>query len=393
MGIIHWDWITLWFYMFIGVIIASLSWKAKRKSYINESGNKARSYKEQNKPIKINIYYLVLFLFLVFFAAFRHVEYLIGGYDAYGYVINFLNAKIFDINFKDIITLTADEPLYVALVYMVRLFTDNYHILFLVIYGIISYSYVKFISENYDRNASALPLMIITLPYIHSFNIIRNSLAIAIGLIALNNLKNNKNIKFITIVLISFFIHYTSVILIVFFVFYKMLFKERKIKKAKIILLMITAMVAIIILLPKIRLILLNTGYRGYVDPNYSLMGYLPIIILGALSLYNFKELNNRMNNNNQIHLYCVYFNCIILPVIIYLGGTRLSFYFLFSRIIVWSELIGLYRDKYGKNNYAGKILVQMVSVICIISWIIFRISKTWYSYGLMPYVNEFFRY
>ena len=119
----------------------------------------------------------------------------IGGADAYTYIGLFLNVKKISFNIFNILSFNGTEPLFNYLMYFIRQFTDNYHYFFIIIYSIIIICYMKFYSKNIKDNKIIIITLLFIIPFISSFNLMRNSLAASLGLLAITSLKENKTIK------------------------------------------------------------------------------------------------------------------------------------------------------------------------------------------------------
>lgn len=137
-------------------------------------------------------------------AAFRHVEPTLGGRDAFIYRLVFESSQGAE---GEPISVTgtgaASEPLYIGLVRLLRLFTDDYHVYFFVVYGIISFGIVYFISKTLEARHSVLPLILIFPAWLHSFNIMRNWIAIAFFLVALTFLIRGRRPAYYALVLVA----------------------------------------------------------------------------------------------------------------------------------------------------------------------------------------------
>jgi hypothetical protein len=385
MDLRQWSTLSLALYIFIGLLFVFQAQLMKMNSHEYVTVRRRRI-----SDRLLYFYNIFMFLILVFIASFRSVQYSLGGYDAFRYVASFKSSTSLDVNFDNIINFSGREPLYTLIEYLMRQFTDNHIIFFILIYGIIVFLFMKFVSNNYDyKYMSVIPLVYLALPYIYSFNVIRNYLALAIVLLSIIKLKEKKEKTFLLLTICAALIHYTAIIMLVFYAFYKILLNKERIKKKRLLIAVLTSsLLAIYAILPWLKQILLESAYRGFLDPEYSLWGYLPIIILVLLSLKNYKLLIERMKNGNEIHLYLVIFNCVLLPIIILIGGSRLSHYFLFSRVIVWGYLINIFMAKYGRNIQV-RLLLNLIAIVTVLSWLVFRIHRTWYSYALMPYINS----
>lgn len=372
-----WDLKTLIIYCFIAIICAFLLSIATKSK------------------IKKNKFFIntIIFTILIIFSCFRLIINDIGGLDAKAYIQFFLDAEYVKFDLIDIIKLNGKEYIFYNMLYIVRKFTSNYHYLFFIIYSIIIYCYLYFIEKNLSSNKSWPILMLFILPFINSFNIIRNSLATAIGLIAITKYKNKKNIEAIFFCIISYLTHYTGIILFVFMVFNAIF--EKKIKKKNKTTYLILGLLSIISLglVSSIKSFLSNSGYSSYVGLEYSVLGYIPMYILFLLTMLFNEQLIDKLNKDNNVINYNAFlFNLLILPVFLSFNGvTRLNTFFEFSKIIIWIEISNIIKNKITQLKNGSWSFYHFILFFVVISWIIFKIYRIWYGSGIMPYYNELF--
>lgn len=375
----QWSTGTLIFYISLSIIVAVLL-----KIAINKKKNKNNIYK---------LIYFIIFGLLSFIAVFRYIDIKIGGTDSIAYIKQFNEATLVPFNIVKIITLNGKEYIFYNMFYIFRTVTDDYHYVFFLIYTIIILSYIFFITKNFKTNNKWMVLMLLILPYINSFNVIRNSLAGAIGLIALNKLKDNRKIKFYLLSIIATLMHYTAIILILFeiynsFVKKRLLKKEKKIKTLYVLIIIIE-----LILYPILIGYMENTGYSVYLGLEYSLWGYIPILILFIATEITKKDLLKKLKEDTNIIFYNAFiFYCLMLPILIpFNGPSRLNIYFEIPRIIIWGYVLDILQNKIkqfkDRNGYIYNLAIGSIIII----WIIFRIFRTWELSGIMPYYNEFF--
>ena len=166
------------------------------------------------------IFLLSAILLLTCFAVMREVSYGVGGTDAITYVNDFLNMRkslAYYIDFDRILNLKQREPLYYLFGWSVRRATDNYKVYFFLWYLFIVAGFVYAAAKSYKKDSwgigSVLPLMLLFAGYIHSFNVMRNWLAIAIAMIGLSFLRRD-NLKYYFIFLfMAVCVHYSTIVL------------------------------------------------------------------------------------------------------------------------------------------------------------------------------------
>lgn len=375
----QWSIETLIFYIGLSMIIALLF--------------KIAIQKKENKNNLYILIYIILFGLLNFIAVFRYIDVKIGGTDAIAYIKLFNEATLVPFNLIKIITLNGKEYLFYNMFYIFRIFTIDYHYVFFLIYSIIILAYIVFITKNFKTTKRYIVLMLMILPYLNSFNVIRNSFAGAIGLIALNKLKDNKKVTFYILSIIATLIHYTAIILIVFEI-YNSFFKKKILKKSKNIKVIYALIIILeLILYPVLINYLANSGYSTYLGLQYSLLGYIPILILFIATEITKKDLTKRIEEDENIIFYNAFiFYCLLLPILIpFNGPSRLNIYFEIPRFIIWGYVLDIFQNRIKQFKGRSEYIYNFILTAIIIMWIIFRIFRTWEAAGIMPYYNEIF--
>ena len=247
---------------------------------------------------------------------------------------------------------------------------------------------MKFYSKNIKDNKIIIITLLFIIPFISSFNLMRNSLAASLGLLAITSLKENKTIKFFLLSISSFLIHYTGIVLILLYLF---IFFRNKIdnqNKRPILMIFITILFGTTTI-GFFTNYLLKSKYYLYLNLKISLLGYLPLLLLLILVIVFYDDLLLLLKkDNNVIHLNSFIFSVSCLPFVLK-GAARFLMYFDFSRYILWGYIILVIKSKVPqfKNNR----LLEIISFILIICWIIFRLYRNYYPDGIMPYYNELF--
>ena len=170
---------------------------------------------------RLKVSYAILFFVWLFLAVYRYVGYesgiIIGGNDAPTYIDYFqtcLAGKGNNIYF------VRTEPLFQIMTKAVRTITSNYHVYFALIYGLIIFSYLRFIDEFDLLQSNKTPLFMLVFPFIQSFCAIRTHITIALILLAIVALKNRRNILMWGLLIASVFIQRASLIYAIFPIFY-----------------------------------------------------------------------------------------------------------------------------------------------------------------------------
>ena len=195
------------------------------------------------------------------------------GRDLRVYVISSFNNSR---NFSSIISYLKyyyfKEPLYYALNYLVYKYSGNINVLLfaiqLIITSIIYYIAYKE-SENNKGTFSVYIFSYIIIWYNTSFNIVRQSLAIAIMLLGFKSLIENKNKKFVLLIFLAFLFHSSAIFCLLF----PLIKKVSKLKNRKLYL----------VLLPIIFILIFT-----FLKPIMSTMSVIPFFE----KYYNYLEID-----------------------------------------------------------------------------------------------------
>ncbi len=377
--------LSMVFYLILAIII-SFCFDSVFKSI-----DKNRVLKISGKRINMKfITYGFLFLILLFIASFRKVSILYGGIDAGHYILYFLNGSKIPFSISNILTLSGKEYLFYNFLYYIGKVTKNYSILFMIIYSIIIYSFSKVFLKNCNRNNAFIITPLLILPYLKSFNLIRNALAISIVYLAIEKFKSKKNLMYLLLIIIAFFNHYITLIFL-FFVIFNKLFNDKLLKKRIFMFLYYIIVISISLLfVPLLKKILLETGFKAYVDSKFSFIGYFPCLLLAVTALIFSNDLCNDMKNTNSIIYYKLFvFLVSILPFFIIIGGgSRIYYMFDITRYILWGFIYNIIYKKI--KDPKSKLGYKMISYLGVLIWVLIVIYKIGSSYAILPYKFNF---
>lgn len=306
--------------------------------------------------------YIVWFLIWTVLAAFRYVgQNGIGGADSMNY-INFFEGCYS----KDIWTKTDEhlEELFQIITKLIRLYTDNFRIYYLILYGFIVWSYILFINEFHSKKYSCIPLVMSAILFTISYNTFRTSLAVAVILTGIVQLYRKNKISSAIIMIAAFFVHRTAIVYILFLPFYYVM-KSRRLKIRYGIIFAACALG--LIQLVKVWLLskgawLLNmfdTGMlRSYlINPPYSramlLMQMSCFIMLGIVHRDFYHDLQKE--NNGKLHMLymLVFYDFIMTPVYTACGIWRAPEYFYLPRLLMWGYNIYAIKKNFTKPSRA----------------------------------------
>ncbi len=377
---------TFIFYMGIAIVSALGIYFAEKNTYVKIIDNtQLKKYYPVGK-----ILYLILFISLVFISSFRYVGPGIGGADTLWYISLFQNNTDVGFNIEKIITLKQQEPLFYLLIKLVRVFTDNYLIFFIIIYSIITIGYLEFFARNLRKGMVIYPVILFVVNYIYSFSAIRVSLALPISFLAVGMYDKGSKKNAVILTLIAVLFHYSALVILMFFVFYEV-YKSKIFRRKWIIVgTLIIASLSISLLINNISFIFEATKYRYYLDNQNNLRGQLPTIFFAFIVILNHKSLVTVMKEK-AIFLYTVYFSFLLVPAVMFLGAYRLHSYFDFPKIIVMSYLIAVLKTKFASSDRAGRLLIDFIAFTMIVVWTSYLVIRTSNSALLMPYINRLF--
>ncbi len=354
-----------------------------------------------NEKFSRNIWLFISVLGLTAFAVCRKVDSTgLGGTDAITYVYDFQHmtgdlSKYID--WDKIRMLKQREPLYYFLSWFIRSCTDDYKVYFAVVYFIISYGITYTASKLYNKNdrVSLIPVLILFVCYLHSFNVMRNWLAISICMIGLCKLKDGQPCKYIIANVIGMGFHYSTVSILSVYLIY-LLFEhiimrnvnrinmvERK--RNKIYSLILISMIPIgnimAMIYSKVLMgLFADTKYRVYMDLKLSWFGYIPVILIAVLAVCMYHDLI-RSDLRNKLAVMGVTVNAALVYVYANMGGYRINDCFVFFRIWVLVELEKVF--KYKLNN---KLLIWILRFFIVV-YFIQQFNSIVSQSGIIPYV------
>lgn len=386
----HWDNLSMLVYITMGIFGALCIRSVNRRS----GAEKCRIIS------KTGFFYIAWFAVWIVFAVFRYVGSWIGGGDASSYIRYFevcQNPGAY--SFAQHV-----DVLYRLLNLLIRQFTNDYHVLFFVIYGIIVLSYIKFVEEFRFSRMSYIPLILIVYIYIRGFTSIRTNLGAACILFSIVFLHKKRTIVSIVFAVISGFFQVASFIYAFFILFY-VIFKKRRLSiRSCIIWIVIASVVGKIgqYIIANYEIPLLSHGaYKWYATNKLSGTSFfsnfwkiafsqmLLGVVLAVLWKLLDKDVDSRTKEDGEkiefIKMICIY-DIILIPVTYILGIWRGYEYLYIARLMLWSALIPVVAKKLNERSkkvfYAGVL-------VAFIGWMIFRQYNTWEDSGLMPYVFE----
>jgi membrane protein len=274
-------------------------------------------------------------------ASFRKVFDIYGGADALNYVNSFRYGFVY-----------SSEFLFYGIGKIIRLFTDNYHLYFLFVYGVIVLAMLMFLANIFKDEKLSIPLLFLFFNmYISSFGIMRQWLAVSIGMIAIIFIKRKRQLLGFLVMIVAGCIHFSmlsiTITLLVFYIYY---FLIKHLRKNSLILFFLNNKLMIGIICNVVSCVgavvfvnlISKTEYAVYVNRNLLLnvswLGYTPIVFLLATILLFEKFFPKDEFSQMMIFLVFAHFSTIFIMV--GLGMFRL--FYCFFPIRIW----GVYKLK-----------------------------------------------
>lgn len=335
--------------------------------------------------------YIVWFLLWTVLASFRYITRDgIGGADSMNY-IRFFEAC----SGKDIWTKTDKhmEELFQFITKLIRSYTDNFRIYYLLLYGFVVWSYILFINEFYSRKYSCIPLLLSAIVFTKSYNTFRTSLAASFILTGIVLLYRKKRIGSVIVITASFFIHRTAIAYVLFLPFYYLM-KNRKLKVRYGMFLAVCALG----LIQAVKMWLLTKGgwlldlfdtglLRSYlIDPPYSraalLMQMSCFVVLGAIHRTLYQDLQRACDGKLHMLYMLVFYDFIMTPVYTSCGIWRAPEYFYLPRLLMWG-----YNIHVIKRNFVieSKVFVTVLFAAVFVGLFLYNMSIS--KDLIMPYI------
>lgn len=327
-----------------------------------------------NKQKNSLIRYFLLFLIIVVSGTRYEV-----GYDYYNYV-----------NYYSIWLPYNLEPLFIYLVQLEQLITDNYQILFLT-FSFLTISVIYYAITKYTKYIKTSFLFYLLIPglYITSFSTLRQSLAMAFFFLAMYFLLYPKNkFKYVFYSVISVLLHYSAIVpVLIVIIFYKVL----KVNYSFFIYAFFIVLSLILLNIDFVEILLSNAPgrYGSYLDMPREIPIYKVFLVNVFMLIIVFFK-NKFIKENEDIVLINLLFVGIIILNLFsnFEHVSRLSHYFTIFQIIILSKLIYS-----SKKQYIKYLLLYITTIFYALILIKALYSDTLETYNpkMTPYKNYFF--
>ena len=333
------DFVTLAFYIVLSFVLVFGVKISINKNYFLKIDSKSKSI------ASFNIGYFFLASIFIFFAVFRYVYNGYGGTDAYSYVTFFqeINGSVFDY-FKIERFLkfwNYSESLFNIITLIFRRISADYHLYFLFTYGLIVVGLFSFVYNTYDKKSNFLTLILLFCSYLHSYNVMRGWMSIAICMFALIDIKEKRWAKSLVSIIIAVFFHTISIIFILVWVVcriedkYPRFFTRQK-------LFLYAALVNLSFFVGKNLAIatIMSTKYSSYAEMfnmPVSIIGYIPTYIICFVAVLMYPRFK-RLGGFSSTTVIILAVDLSLLYFTVFLRGWRIHDYFAPIRMYMLSR-------------------------------------------------------
>lgn len=339
-----------YFVIIITFLIVNCSEKIRRSKY--------------NKLSKIIFWFAILIPLII--SANRYGI----GTDYFNYVSRYYKITSENNIFLSIVNNGISEPGWIVLNYLVKyIFDDVKYVFVLSSIFILTFSFTAIYKYRYRINISIATFIFMCTMYNLSFNIIRQSLAMAIILFSIKYIEEKKPFKFLAIVFLAGSFHYSALIFIPLYWFFRTNKQNwGKVKRGILYLLFIL----LVFNFDTFFNFLVNLGggvfskYSAYELNDYSEIGFgniiirLPIIIIILLNIKRLKKIDAFMGEITSL-----YFISLILFFLAYMAPFigRITMFFEMIQIFIVPAIIKAQNNTFAKYTLIIIILVYYILI------------------------------
>lgn len=326
----------------------------------------------------------------------------VGGSDAYGYIRYFeiCNNEHLNSEFSH----TADDLGFQFINRLLNCICGDYHFFLFAVYAFEVFCFIRFCKVFCTRETNVLPFFLTPFLFVRSFSTLRSNLAIAFFLLAMILLAKRKNIWGVLVAVFSVLVHKMLVVYVPFILLFLKLEKIRLSRKALFTLFGISAVSIVVIkqvILRYVRAFDFEGAYTSYIGNSSSflqtwgiafeqlVLGVAMIAVLGSLYVYCNEGEEDENHINRLLLLGCIY-DILLVPICGALGIWRGYEVMYLPRIVMWSIIISIWQQFLSEGT---KNISNVLILIVLVVWLIFRYYSTWKSSGLMPFIFEFFQF
>lgn len=358
----NWSWGTFFLYISVSYVVVCLCKKGAKK---NKHGLLSKHVLPASN---LNACYLFAVLILTILATIRSSS---VGTDTHGYVNEFLAMSDFYFDWKRLFTFQQIEPGYQLLILFVRKLTQNYHILFFVVFFPLSIAYITFIKYFYSQVDQYCFLPLFIFYFVSNMSGMRAALGTIFLIYSFIALSENRFFKANILTLIACTFHYTMMFNF-YIVFVSWLFKQREFRRRRWLWILgfcasfVFANYGIATLLSIIE----KTKY-GYYSGADSLWGSIVFIIHGIVAVWLYRRI---YDNDKEMTLLVVSLSFLITyPMIYVVGAYRIPNYYILPRLFIWDSALSTFCNE---STIATKRIVKVGCVLIVAIYILFRFSR-----------------
>lgn len=326
----------------------------------------------------------------------------VGGSDAYGYIRYFeiCNNEHLNSEFSH----TADDLGFQFINRLLNYICGDYHFFLFAVYAFEVFCFIRFCKVFCTRETNVLPFLLTPFLFVRSFSTLRSNLAITFFLLAMILLAKRKNIWGVLVAVFSVLVHKMLVVYVPFIFLFLKLEKIRLSRKALFTLFGISAGSILVIkqvILHYVRAFDFEGAYTSYIGNSSSflqtwgiafeqlVLGGAMVAGLGSLYVYCSEGEEDENHINRLLLLGCIY-DILLVPICGGLGIWRGYEVMYLPRIVMWSIIISIWQQFLSEGT---KNISNVLILIVLVAWLIFRYYSTWKSSGLMPFIFEFFQF
>ena len=341
---------------------------------------------------KRSLLLVILFaVFLVFIAVFRLVDYGYGGTDAIYYVNSFNSVPSISYVIKSNSSLSdlfsKQEPLFLIYESIIKKGFNDYHYFFLFTYSIIVISFFKTIITLYhSNNISYAPLILMLYPFVHSFNVLRGWLSIALCLFSMLAFWNGRRFFSLLLIMCAGLFHYIAFSFLLVWVFFFVDDISPKLFSRKVILIAIIAMNVLCLLYRTVVFSFLGgTKYAYYFSfiPDSIPVGFFPYIVICALGVYFLPDISEKGNNARK-SVIMLAINLGLMYVIVFFDAWRINDFFWIPRMYVLSEIYGVVKKR--AKGIIREVIIIGLTVFLLLSFYL-ALDSLYERSGVFPYL------
>ena len=366
----NWSWRTFFLYITISTIISCLCYYSLNSRF---SKYKIKYYGSVIIE-KFSIHDFLSIALLTFIATIRSSQ---VGTDTQGYIDEFLYSQYLDIDVIRIMTFHEMEPGYRLLLYVVRSFTDNYHILFFIIYAPLSAAYVSFIKYFYRKNDHFIFLLYFIFLFTSNMSGMRSAIAMIFLLPSFILIDKNKykDACFFTIIACTF--HYTYLYNF-FVILLSKLCKENKNKliEKKAWLIGLSGAFLVAALGSSLVLKLFEeTKYSFYTNKaeEMTYLGSMIFVIYGVLEFLYYDRIIKLDSRKYTLLVISLSF-IVLYPLLFITGAYRIANYYAMPRLVIWDTILSIILLNATSKS---KVIIELSFIFLLILYLLFRFSKS----------------